>query len=270
MTQTQLDSSQLDLQAYLHRIRYAGDLRPSYPVLAGLHLAHATHIPFENLDILLGRPIRLDLESLQAKLVMAHRGGYCFEHNHLFAAVLDAVGFSVTRLAARVRQGTTRVLPRTHMLLTVEIDGVRWIADVGFGLAGLVMPLRLTAGQEDRQLAWTYRVVQDGDQWTLQWLERGAWVDLYVFTLTPQEFADYDMANYYTSTHPDSRFTQTLTVQRVATDRRFRLRNRELTVDDGATTTSRLVADDDEILKVLAETFGLSFPSGTRFRYRDA
>src|SRR5262245_49690105 len=93
----------IDLAAYFERISYAGDTSPSRATLEALHLAHATHIPFENLDVLLGRPIRLDLASLQAKLVRDRRGGYCFEQNRLFASVLESLGFAVTTLAARVR-----------------------------------------------------------------------------------------------------------------------------------------------------------------------
>src|SRR5688572_327227 len=116
-------SDALDLAAYLARTGLAA-VPPATPAgLAELHLAHATHIPFENLDVLLGRPIRLDLDSLQQKLVRDRRGGYCFEQNMLFAAVLEAVGFRVSRLAARVRYRTTRLLPRTHMLLLVDADG---------------------------------------------------------------------------------------------------------------------------------------------------
>src|SRR2546422_1681671 len=118
----------IDLDAYFTRIGYAGVRRPTMETLRALHLAHATHISFENLDVLLGRPILLDLESLQAKLVRGRRGGYCFEQNALFAAVLERLGFTVTRLAARVRMGVTRVLPRTHMALAVEVDGGSWLA----------------------------------------------------------------------------------------------------------------------------------------------
>ena len=260
----------IDLHAYLQRIGYTGTLTRSHDVLEALHLAHATHIPFENLDILLGRPIRLDLGSLQAKLVLGRRGGYCFEQNLLFAGCLQALGFSVTQLAARVRYRTRRVLPRTHMLLLVDVDGSRWIADVGFGLAGLLTPLRFAAGEAARQSAWTYRILQEADHWILQWLEDGSWMDLYEFSLAPQQLADYEMANHYTSTHPDSRFVQTLTVQRIAPEVRYMLRNRELTTADGTSLTSRRVADDDELLDVLAGTFDLRFPAGTRFRYHDA
>src|ERR1700756_4948956 len=98
----------MDLKAYSARIGYTGAFAPTAETLAELHLAHATHIPFENADILLGRPIRLDQESLQAKLVAQRRGGYCFEQNLLFAAALEELGFRVTRLAARVRYEATR------------------------------------------------------------------------------------------------------------------------------------------------------------------
>src|SRR6266446_572930 len=107
----------IDLDAYLGRIHHAGRLARTKDALDALHLAHATHIPFENLDILLGKPIRLDLASLQAKMIHGRRGGYCFEQNTLLAAVLEQSGFRVTKLAARVRFGAPRHLPRTHVLL---------------------------------------------------------------------------------------------------------------------------------------------------------
>ena len=258
-----------DLDAYLQRIGYAGPLRPDHATLRALHLAHATHIPFENLDILLGRPIRLDVGHLQAKLVAGRRGGYCFEQNLLLAAALAAVGFSVTRLAARVRYRAHRILPRTHMLLRVEADGTAWIADVGFGIEGLMLPLPFEAGRESRQFNWTYRVADDAGVRVVQTLREGAWKDLYAFTLEPQEDADLEMANFYVSTHPESRFVQTLTAQLLTPEAKYLLRNRELTVDDGTRSTSRMLEDDDELLAVLAETFGLPFPAGTRFNYKD-
>lgn len=269
MTAGALNSNGLDLQAYLQRVGYAGDLEPNYAVLEALHLAHATHIPFENLDILLHRPIRLDLQSLQNKLVKAKRGGYCFEQNLLFAAALKEIGFPVQQLAARVRHGAQRILPRTHMLLLVSIDSATWIADVGFGAEGLLLPVPFAIGQEARQFAWTYRVVHEAGHWLLQSLGQESWLDLYEFSLEPQHLIDYEMANYYVSTHPDSRFVQTLTAQRLAPTVRQILRNRQLTVDSGNAVTQRTLTDDDELLAVLAETFQLPFAPGTRFPYRD-
>jgi N-hydroxyarylamine O-acetyltransferase len=262
-------SQNLDLAAYLRRIEFAGALRPDRATLGALHLAHATHIPFENLDILLGRPLRLDLDSLQEKLVRGARGGYCFEHNLLFAAALEAAGFRVTQLAGRVRYRTRRVLPRTHMLLLVAADGATWIADVGFGVWGLLLPLPLASGPETPQFRWSFRAVEETGLWTVQSQQEGAWTDLYAFTLEPQQLIDFEMASYYVSTHPESRFTQTLIAQSIAPDARYMLHNRDLTVDRGAGMESRVLADDDELLEVLAGTFGLRFPPGTRFNYRD-
>ena len=257
----------LDLPAYLRRIDYAGEIAPTREALAALHLAHATHIPFENLDILLGRPIVLDLASIQAKLVGARRGGYCFEHNLLFAAVLMEFGFGFTQLAARVRHRTTAILPRSHMLLLVEVEGSRWLADVGFGGEGLLLPVPFGAGAEVRHFAWTYRVIEEaGSTWVLQSRRNDAWLDLYAFSLEAQHAVDYQIANHYMSTHPNSRFVQTLTVQLPGAQRRMILRQRELVEDRGEAVAARTLADDDELLQVLQETFGLCFPAGTRFR----
>lgn len=261
------DLARFDLDAYLRRIDYAGPRQATRDVLQAVHEAHATRIPFENLDVLLGRAIRLDLDSLQAKLVRGGRGGYCFEQNALFAAALQALGFALTPLAARVRLSTGRVLPRTHMLLLVDAGDARWIADVGFGAEGLLWPVAFAPRSESRQFAWAFRVADEDGLSVMQSLRDGAWSDLYAFTLEPQLQADFEPANHYVSTHPDSRFVQTLTVQRVSRNARTIMRNRELIVDRGTETSRRLLAGDDELLLVLAETFGLSFPDGTRFRF---
>jgi len=265
------DSQALDLDAYFARIGYSGHVRPTLSVLEKLHLAHATHIPFENLDILLGRPIRLDLESLQAKLVRSQRGGYCFEQNLLLAMVLERIGFEVTMLGARVRYRATRLLPRTHVLLQVEVDGKSWLADVGFGGAGLLGPIPIIPGEVHRQFAWTYQIVEEDGVRVLRTRVGDKREDLYAFTLEPQYVPDLEMANYYVSTHPESRFVQTLAVQRTSPEVRYALRNREFIIDRGAAgLTTRLIVDDDEILRVLADHFGLAFPAGTRFRFREA
>ncbi|WP_121242242.1 arylamine N-acetyltransferase family protein [Sulfurisoma sediminicola] len=255
-----------DLSAYLRRTGYAGDIAPTRRALEALHLAHATHIPFENLDVLLGRPIALDLVGIEAKLVGARRGGYCFEHNLLFAAVLRAFGFAVTRLAARVRHRTTAVLPRTHMLLLVEAEGGRWLADVGFGGEGLLLPVPFGAGEEVGHFAWSYRVIEEAAtaNWVLQSRRDGAWRDLYAFTLEPQHTVDYAIANHYVSTHPDSPFVRMLTVQLPTPQRRLILRDRELIEDRGDVVTTRTLADGAELARVLQESFGLEMPPGIR------
>jgi N-hydroxyarylamine O-acetyltransferase len=252
----------LDLAAYLRRIGYQGAVEPTRQVLDSLHLAHATHIPFENIDVLLGRPIALDLASIQAKLVARRRGGYCFEHNLLFAAVLREFGFAPTLLAARVRHRSTAILPRTHMLLLVEAEGCRWLADVGFGGEGLLLPVPFGSGEETRHYAWTYRVIEEtgSGNWVLQSRRNGAWADLYAFSLEVQQAVDYEIANHYMSTHPDSRFVQTLTVQLPGSQRRMILRNRDFIDDRGGAVNERRLESDDEFVSVLQEYFGLDMP----------
>jgi N-hydroxyarylamine O-acetyltransferase len=255
----------VDLGSYLTRVGYSGPLEPTAATLHTLHLAHATHIPFENLDILLGRPIRLDLCSLQAKLVAGGRGGYCFEQNTLFAAMLRELGFEVTLLAARVRFGATRVLPRTHMALRVRVGDTSWLADVGFGASGLFLPLAFGDEAAVRQFAWEYRLIEESGEWTVQSLRDGEWVDLYAFTLEPQLAVDFEVTNHYVSTHPQSRFVQTLTAQRLAADARHTLVNRDYSVDRGVETSRFTLPDDRELLELLAEVFGLHLPRDTRF-----
>lgn len=262
-------AAHFDLDSYLARIEYAGNCAATAADLSALHLAHTSHIPFENLDVLAGAPIRLDIESLQAKLVRGGRGGYCFEQNLLFATALEAFGFEITPLAARVRYHTHRLLPRTHMLLLVSADGKRWLCDVGFGGEGLLLPIQFVSGNIARQYAWTYRLVEESTHWVLQALRDKAWLDLYAFTLEPQHLVDYEVTNYYVSTHPQSRFTQTLAVQLSTPAARYTLRNREFNIDRGATSESRKLADDRELLDVLASTFGLRFAPGTQFTYRE-
>lgn len=257
----------LDLDAYLERIGYQGSLQPSIQTLLALHLAHTTHVPFENLDVLLGRPIRLDLEGLQAKLVRDRRGGYCFEQNLLFAAVLEHLGFRLDRLAARVRYRTDHVLPRTHALLRVEAGGQDWLADVGFGAEGLLLPVPLILEQECEQFAWRFRLREDDGYHVLQSGLGTGWQDLYVFSHEPQHLVDFEVANYYVSTHPSSIFVKMLTAQRVTPEARHVLRNREYGIETSGQRTTRTIADD-ELGGILSEVFGLVFPPGTRFPQR--
>ena len=266
MAETEFNPEHLDLPAYLSRVGYDGALLPNREVLTALHLAHASRVPFENLDILLGRRISLDLADLQAKLVAAGRGGYCFEQNLLFWAALEKIGFSVTPLAARVRFRTDRTLARTHMLLRVEAEKLAYLADVGFGGEGLLLPIPLDVAHPVRQFAWSYRIVEESGLRVLQSLHGGKWTDLYAFTEERQALADYQMANWYTSTHPDSKFVQMLIVQKSTPEARTFLHNRELTVDTGDDSGyRRQLADDGKVLAVLTEVFGIHLPAETAF-----
>jgi N-hydroxyarylamine O-acetyltransferase len=233
--------------------------------LVSLHRAHCASIPFENLDILLGRPIVLELPALEAKLVRGRRGGYCFEQNTLFRAALEALGFCVTALAARVRVDAKEVRPRTHMLLRVDLPEGAFLADVGFGADGPVHPLPLSEGSETWLGGTGHRLRREGDAWVLQGSSAGDWLDLYAFTLEPHYPVDFEMANHFTSTHPRSPFVLNLTAQRSWPEKRTVLRNRDLVVREGGGSVATVVRDPEHLLEVLAGAFGLAFPPGTRF-----
>jgi N-hydroxyarylamine O-acetyltransferase len=259
-------ATDLELDAYLARTGAPRPLAPSREALVSLHRAHCAAIPFENLDVLLGRPIELELDALQAKLVGARRGGYCFEQNTLFQAVLEALGFRVEALAARVRAGATGIRARTHMLLEVELPEGTFVADVGFGGDGLVDPIPLSERGETWVGSMGHRLRREGgDWWVLQGSDGGEWSDLYAFTLEPHHPIDFVMANHFTSTWPRSSFVQNLTAQRSLPERRTILRNRELVVREGGAIATTPVRDPEHLLEVLSAHFDLVFPTGTRF-----
>lgn len=249
----------LDLDAYLTRIGYGGPREPTADALRALHRAHTATIPFENLDIVLGREISLDLDDLQQKMVHAGRGGYCLEHATLFGAVLDRFGFTATRLNARIAaDDESKVRPRTHALLRVDGDGGPWIADVGFGF-GVPEPVRLADGAVSEQGPWTYRMERYATGWRL--LNRApddSWSPLHTFVEDPQHWIDYAVTNYFVSTHPSSPFVGRPVAMRTTNEARIRLHGRDLTTitPDGRTTTHTLPAAD--LPTELHATFGIT------------
>jgi N-hydroxyarylamine O-acetyltransferase len=260
------ETEPLDLDRYLARIGWQGAVDPSLGTLVRLHRAHVARVPFENLDVQLGLPILLDLESLQAKIVGRERGGYCFEQNTLFAAVLRRIGFRVTTLAARVRYHATAPTPRTHMLLRVDVDEGTFIADVGFGGDGPTAPLRFVADEEQPQPLDTFRIVGEGAQHRLDVKREGDFLPLYAFTLEEHFPVDYELANYFTSTHPNSRFVQTLVVARPGDGCRYSLYNRDFGIRRGDEVERRTLQSDDELFTVLERHFGLRTDRKSRFR----
>lgn len=224
-------NDQVDLNSYFERIGYSGPRQPTVEALRAVHAAQAAAIPFENLDPLLRRPVNLDLASIQAKLVAQRRGGYCFEQNTLLASVLEAMGFRVKRLGARVRWNAPPERPegpRTHMALLVELDDAAYVADVGFGSYVLSGPLKLVADAIARDAGNDLRLVLAEGRYTLQLRRAGGWADVYRFSLEPQFTSDYALANWWTSTHPNSLFIGNLLAERVTPDRRLTLFNRKL------------------------------------------
>jgi N-hydroxyarylamine O-acetyltransferase len=247
----------IDLAAYLKRIGCAPDLRPRLTSLEALHQAHLAAIPFENIDVRLRRPISLDIEALQAKLVAGRRGGYCFEQNTLFAAALRAVGVEVRTLEARVRPpGATAPLPGTHMVLEVRVEGGSYLADVGFGADGPLLPVPLVGTLSD-QPGGAYRVEPDDfGGLVLRHRWRGEWRDLYAFALVPVLPVDFEVASHFTSTHPSSSFLKTLTVQRSEPSARHILRGRTYTVRAGDEETVSQI-EPEELPLLLRDRFGL-------------
>lgn len=198
-----------DLDAYLERIGVHGR-----PQLAELHRAHATSIPFENLDPHGGMPVSLQVHDLQRKLVDRRRGGYCFEQNLLLKAALEALGAEAEPMLARVRRGAPpgTIRPRTHLLLRVRHEGATWHADVGFGSGTLLEPLPFGPGEAHEQSGWRFRVVEEGAELVLQTAGEEGWTDLYAFLPQPVPLVDVETSNWFACSHPGSAFVTGLLV----------------------------------------------------------
>lgn len=222
----------IDLRAYCRRVGYDGDCRPDLAALRTLHRLHPQAVPFENLDPLLGRPVRLDLASLEAKLVHGGRGGYCFEQNLLFAHVLRAFGFRVREASARVRWNVAPgvVTGRLHALLIVEAEGDDYLVDVGFGGNVPTGPLLLRSRAEQATPHGPFRLTEDGGRLLVEAKIDQAWTSLYVTDLVDTAPADFEVGNWFTSTHPNSIFVNGLMASRADAERRYALSNNRLSV----------------------------------------
>jgi N-hydroxyarylamine O-acetyltransferase len=258
-----------DLEAYLARIRYTGTREPTLDVLHALTAAHAQAIPFENLDVLLGRGIDLAPDAVFDKLVRRGRGGYCFEQNGLFLQALTMLGFQAVPLSARVRIDRPRdvVPPRTHLCLRVELADESWLTDVGVGALSLTRAIRFGLEAEQPTLHEPRRLVREDGRWFHQARLGDAWCDVYEFTGEEMPPVDRELGNWFTSTHPQSHFLNRLIAARAAPDgRRITLQNAELKVRerDGRAAV-QTIGSPEELLVVLAERFDLHFPSETRF-----
>lgn len=260
-----MDESQrpLDLEAYLARIGFEGPAPPTLDTLRALHRLHAEAIPFENLAPFLGQPVRLDAAALQDKLVARGRGGWCFEHNLLFAHVLEAVGFRVRRLAARVRWNAPRgvVTPRSHMLMRVMVADEPFVADVGFGGQTLTAPLRLEPHSEQPTPHESYRLVPEGEGFVLEACMPEGWQALYAFDLHEQHLADYEVSNWYLANHPQSPFVTGIIAARAAPDRRHALRNTRYAIHHrGGPTERRSIATVAEFRAILQDDLRIPLP----------
>jgi N-hydroxyarylamine O-acetyltransferase len=252
----------VDLAAYFARIGHTGPAEPTLAVLRDLHARHPAAVAFEGLDPFLGRLVSIDPTAIQAKLVHGRRGGYCHEQNALFHDVLAAIGFKVTALGARVVWMTPgRDAPLTHRLTLIDMAEGRFLADVGFGGQTPIAPLRLDPTLEQVTPHGTYRVARDGEVFETQMRVGDRWEPMYRFTLSPQSSADFEMANWFTSTHPRGRFVRNLVAARVVGDTRVNLLNTSLSVrpPDGG-FQHRTLADARDLGEVLIGVMGLDLP----------
>lgn len=255
----------VDLDAYLKRIGYDGPREATLAVLRALTLKHPDAIPFENLDVLLGRGISIAPADIDAKLIGAERGGYCYEQNGLLKRVLTALGFQVEGLMARVQwlvpEGAPP-RPRSHMVLGVQLEGETWLVDNGFGGCVLTGPLKLFSDEVQDTPHGPFRIVDvelggvaerqvqanlSGKWAPLYQVAKGAWADI-----------DYEQANYFTYTHPSSHFTWSMTVGRTTPTARYALKNNRFTHRDvtGAVVEQRDLSVD-ELEATLRDVIGL-------------
>jgi len=256
----------LDLDSYMKRIGYSGPRTATLETLRALQALHPRAIPFENLDTLSGRPVALDVRSLERKLVQARRGGYCFEQNLLFKHVLAALGFDAVALAGRVvwERPAGEVRARTHMVVLVALGQRRYVCDVGFGGLTPTAPIELTPDVEQPTPHETFRVVREASELAVEARVRGDWKRLYRFDLQEQHQVDIELLNHYVMTHADSPMRSRLLAARTAADRRFGLGNGTLSVHHLHGASEQLRFDGVVDLKrVLEQTFGIEVPAGS-------
>jgi N-hydroxyarylamine O-acetyltransferase len=255
-------SVEIDLAAYKGRIGLEIDFRPDLKTLQAIMMAHVTTVPFENLDVLLNRPILLDAASLEHKLVHRQHGGYCFEHSGFLLLVLEQIGFEVKPLAARGRIGNPRgiITPRTHLFLKVTIDRVDWLTDVGCGGLSLSAPIRFDLDIEQETPHETRRIDREGDRSYHQALLGEVWTDIYEFTGEEMPEIDRETGNWWTSTSPKARFTQNLMVAKANPDgTRFAILNDRLTHRRGSEVLSETtIKSPTHLHELLAHHFNLT------------
>ena len=247
------------LQDYFHRISFPEtSLRPNIELLSQLILAHTRSIPFENLNPFLGIPVRLDMDSLVQKLIYDGRGGYCYEQNLLFMHILKEIGFEIEPLAARVNISPGRINPRTHMLLVVRMGQRKYLVDVGFGGTTPTAPLDMNVATAQETPHNFYKIGYNSGNHQLLFLKDSEWHPLYNFDFQKQQSIDFEMSNWYTSTHHNSHFLHQLMVSRTDDSVRYNLRDNVFSsLFNNQDSDQETFTTSDQIRKVLKEKFGL-------------
>ncbi|WP_394696167.1 arylamine N-acetyltransferase [Pseudoxanthomonas japonensis] len=258
-----MSPSLTDISRYLQRLDYDRPPPPTLDALRELQRRHTAAFPFETLSTLMRLPVSMDLHDIEHKLLHEGRGGYCYELNRAFLALLLAQGFDARGITGRVVMGEAEgtVTARTHLLSLVTLDGVRYTVDVGFG--GMVPTASLQLDREDAQFTphEPYRITRQGEQYLLQAQVAADWRALYVFDLQPQAEIDYVVGNWYVSTHPDSPFLDELRVARTGPGWRRTLGNGSVALHRiGHASERRALVDVEDVIAELREGFGLRVP----------
>ena len=249
----------MNIKAYLERINYHGSLAPTAETLRELQVAHLLAVPFENLSIHAGQPIVLEDEALFTKIVERRRGGFCYEANGLFAALLRALGFDVVMLSAGVANGEGEFGPDfDHMTLMVSLEQ-RLLVDVGFG-DSFLEPLLLDEQGEQAQGSRAYRILSDGAHLILMQRDEGnEWKAQYRFTLRGHTYADYAEMCRYHQTSPQSHFTKARICSRATPEGRITLSEmRLITTSQSGGRQERTLASEEEYADVLRQQFGIA------------
>lgn len=256
-----MQDQRFDQDAWLARIGYRGERSPTLATLQALVAAQSSVIAYESIDVLLDRPPKLDLGALQAKMIGRRRGGYCFEQNMLFRGGLQSLGYRVTSLQARVVRGLEIDAPRPmlHMVLLVELPEGRFLADVGFGNLAPTAPLKLTPMIEQETPHEVMRFVTMNDEFTLQSRLGDRWAHIYRVVLLPRFDAEYEMANWFTASHPQSPYLSNMIAARPGPGRtRLTLFNARFNVRHASGEVERrTLGSDADYREVLVDRFGL-------------
>jgi N-hydroxyarylamine O-acetyltransferase len=258
-------SDDLDLDAYLAHLGYEGDRIPTLETLRALQRAHVLNIRWDTLDSFLYHQVRLDLPALQDKLIRRGRGGYCFEHATLFAAALERLGFRFTAVSGRVQIGadSTKPRPATHAMLIVELDGARWLSDVGFGASPLE-PIELVDGARSDAALWPLvlrweEITHGSPGWAVH--QRGAgpdeWQVRQVFTENPQYPVDFAVGNHFVASNDRSPFVIRPYVQRQRPDRHDTLDALTWTTEHPGRAPKQEAVSPHEVPKLLADVFDI-------------
>jgi len=257
----------MNSKAYLERIGIFEELAPTKENLRRIQTAHLRTVPYENLDILLGKPISLEKDALYEKIVVNRRGGYCFEVNELLGHLLRDLGYEVTDLFGRFLRGETGIPMRRHHVLMVKCidDEVPYIADVGVGTGSPNIPMRLTAGEEVPDGVIAYRFTKhDFFGWVLEDRKNGVWGPVYSFTGEPQAPIDFLATSFWCEHAEESIFNKGAMVSLRTENGRRTIDADEARIFDGNDVTVLPLKTWEEKDRILREWFGIVLPEGAR------